>query len=91
MATDRWVGGTNPAPQLGAPLIQAETVTPSDSVDVTNTTRGLYVGVTGDVSVIMQGGATVLFKAVPAGTLLPIRVSRVRATGTTATTMLALD
>lgn len=56
----------------------------------TQYTRGLYVGVTGDVTVITRKAQTVLFKAVPAGTILPIQVTHVKATGTTATDMVAL-
>lgn len=74
-----------------APARNAVAVTPSDSVDLGFVTRGLYVGVAGDVTVNMvTSGATILFKAVPAGTLLPISVSRVLATGTTATSMTAV-
>lgn len=69
----------------------AAAVTPSNTVDLVFFSRALYVGVTGDVSVIMAGdGATVVFPAVPAGTVLPIRVSRVRATGTTASSIVAV-
>lgn len=53
--------------------------------------RMLYVGVTGDVTVVSKrDGGTHLFKAVPAGALLPIAVVQVKATGTTATNILAL-
>ena len=66
-------------------------VTPSDSVDLPYITRGVYVGVTGDVSVVAAGnGATVVFAGVAAGTILPIQVSRIRATGTTSTSIIAL-
>ena len=52
---------------------------------------GLYVGVTGDVTAVPSGGgAAVLFKAVPAGAILPISVIRVNATGTTASQIVAL-
>ncbi len=45
----------------------------------------LYVGGTGNVSVITIGGDTITFNGVPAGTTLPIQVRRLRSTGTTAT------
>jgi hypothetical protein len=45
----------------------------------------LYVGGTGNVSVITIGGDQITFNGVPAGTTLPIQVRRLRATGTTAT------
>lgn len=69
-------------------------VIPSDSADLANgATRSLYVGGAGDVTVVMGEDTTatpVTFKAVPVGTLLPIQVSRVRATLTTATNLVAL-
>lgn len=45
----------------------------------------LYVGGTGNVSVITIGGDTITFNGVPAGTTLPIQVRRLRSTSTTAT------
>ena len=45
----------------------------------------LYVGGTGNVSVITIGGDQITFNGVPAGTTLPIQVLKLRATGTTAT------
>ena len=71
-------------------------VTPSDTVNIPDTeTRGacIYVGsIAGgtDIKVIMEGGSTVTFKGGSAGSFLPILVTRVLATGTTATEILAL-
>lgn len=53
------------------------------------TPRGVYVGVTGDVKVDMEGAGTVTFKAAPVG-ILPIQVTKIYKTGTTATDLLAL-
>lgn len=50
----------------------------------------LYVGGTGNVSVVTIGGDIIVFNGVPAGTTLPIQVLRLRATGTTATLINAL-
>lgn len=64
-------------------------VTPSDSTSLSGV-RALYVGVAGDVAVTMKGSSTaVTFKAVPVG-ILPIQVSKVMATNTTATDIVAL-
>lgn len=63
-------------------------VTTSDSVE--QNFSGLYIGVTGDVAVKGLGGVSAVFKGVPAGTILPIVVKRVMATGTTATNILGL-
>lgn len=67
-------------------------VTPSNSTDLPKKgVRGLYIGNTGDVTInIQNGGQGVLFKAVPAGTVLHVPVSRVLATGTTSTSITAL-
>jgi hypothetical protein len=50
----------------------------------------LYIGGTGNVSVITIGGDQITFNGVPAGTTLPIQVLKLRATGTTATLVNAL-
>lgn len=77
--------------EQSAPARNAAAVTPSDTVDLAELTRGLYVGGTGDVTVNMADtGSAVKFAAVPAGTLLPIRASRVKSTGTTATDIVAV-
>jgi hypothetical protein len=73
------------------PASRAEAVTPSDTVDLTYVTRGLWVGGAGNVAVVMVSGDAVTFSGVVAGTLLPIRVSRVKSTSTTATLMLGLS
>jgi hypothetical protein len=66
-------------------------VTPSDTVDLPYITRGIYVGATGDVAVVpASGGAPVVFAGVAAGTILPIQVSRIRTTGSTSTSIVAL-
>ena len=72
------------------PYQHAAAVTPSDTDDLTNTAYALYVGVAGDIVVITAGGETVTIKAALAGTVLPIVVTRVKATNTTATNLLAL-
>jgi hypothetical protein len=75
---------------LSAPPGHAEAVTPSDTVDLDFEARGLYVGGAGDVKVVMLSGAAVTFKSVPVGTTLAVRFTRVDATGTTATQLVAL-
>jgi hypothetical protein len=66
-----------------------KTVVPSDSVEVRG--RGIYVGVTGNISLVaMEDNTPVVFTAVPAGTVLPVSPRLIRATGTTATGMLLL-
>jgi hypothetical protein len=49
----------------------------------------LYIGTSGNLSVITEGGQTVLFRNVPVG-FFPVSVKTVRSTDTTATNILAL-
>ena len=80
----------NRASGLESPARGAAAVVPDDDdANVPMVTRSLYVGFPGDVTVTMLDGNVVTFSAVPAG-LLPIRVTRVHATGTTATGIVAL-
>jgi hypothetical protein len=69
---------------------QAVAITPSD---VTNFQEGpcaaIYVGGAGNITAIVSGTA-VLFTAVPVGTTLRIRATRVNSTATTATALVAL-
>lgn len=75
---------------LTSPPEQAAAVVPADGTDLSCVTRAIYVGGGGSLRVRMLGGAEVTFAAVPAGALLPLRVRRVLATGTTATAIIAL-
>lgn len=76
--------------KVDGPVRSGAPITPSDTVGI-DTTRAIYVGVAGDISIRLIDDATpVLFKAVPAGSVLPVRTSLVRATGTTATNLIAL-
>jgi hypothetical protein len=77
-------------PELDSPAGRAAAVSPSDSSDLTSASRALYVGGAGDVVLMTVGDDTVTFVAVPAGSILPMRVKRVLSTGTTATSILAL-
>lgn len=69
---------------MSGPAINAFAISPDDATDLALTTRALYSGAGGDIAVIMQGGGTITFKAVPAGVILPLRVQRVMLSGTTA-------
>lgn len=66
-------------------------ITPDDSVDLSVTTRGLWVGGAGNVRVLFdRDSSPVTLVGVTAGSLLPIRVKRVYSTGTTATSLVGL-
>lgn len=66
----------------------AVAITPNDATVIPKT-RGIWVGVTGNIAVRMADGTSVTFANVPVG-VLPVQVDMVKATDTTATTMLAL-
>lgn len=66
-------------------------ITPNDGVVLTNIPRQLYIGSAGDLTVLLvDDTAPVLFKAVPAGTVLNIRPIRVMASGTGASNIVGL-
>ena len=80
------------------PAMMADVITPSDSVNLTEPvsgspiqSRGVWVGVAGNISVEMYDpedrltDKTVILVGVLAGSILPISVTRVNSTSTTAT------
>ena len=64
-------------------------VTTSDSTALVGV-RGLWVGGAGVINVLAQGDTSPVQLTVPAGTLLPIFATKVYATSTTATLIVAL-
>lgn len=88
-AVDDFTGRTN----IMNPATNAVVVTPSDTVNLSHVSRALWVGVAGDVTVVMADNAaantSTLFTALSIG-WHPLRVSRVNATATTATNITAV-
>lgn len=76
---------------FGAPAGHGFPIAPNDATDLEEVTRGLFVGTAGNVAVTMRLGGSVTFKNIPAGSLLPIRATRVLATGTTAGDIIGLS
>lgn len=74
---------------VGDPGKFAAAITPSDVTNLTAVTRAIYVGSAGGNITAVINGSAVLFTAVPIG-ILPIQCSRVNATGTTSTNLVAL-
>lgn len=89
MSVSLEVKGGNPTTKDVFTAQMAEAVTPSDTTVVKY--RALYVGTTGDVAVVPMGGSSaVTFVGVPAGAILPIAVSKVMSTSTTASDIVGL-
>ena len=89
MATDLYSGI---APPMGGPFRFAAAVTPSDGADLAQVSNALYVGVTGNIAVILSGQqdkAAVVFANVAVGYHW-LRAARVMATGTTASGIVAV-
>lgn len=81
----------NTGAALDSPAFNAAAITPNDGADLAFTARALYVGVGGDIAAVLKGdAASVVFKSVPQGSLLPACIKRVLATGTTASNLVAL-
>ncbi len=67
----------------------AAAVTPSDTVNF-ETASVLFVGTTGAVRVLTAQGSDVTFGIIPGGTVVPLQVLRVYATGTNATNLIRI-
>ena len=66
-------------------------VTPNDSANLPAPSMALWVTGTGAIAFDTVGGQTnVVLTGIPANTIVPIQMIRVRATGTTATGLFAL-
>lgn len=77
------------------PYNYAKVVAKSDTIDIPklagdNAAAAIYVGGTGDVTLLLVDGTSVLFTAVPVGTVLPIAAKRIMSTGTAGGPFVAL-
>jgi hypothetical protein len=92
MSEDLFPGLPQSRPQeRGDPLRNSFAITPDDDTDLTILTRAIYVGVGGNVTArLADDVAEVEFVGVAAGDILPLRVKRLMATGTTATDIVGL-
>lgn len=74
-----------------ASAVKAVAVVPNDGADIASAaTLGLYIGGAGNVAVVMSDGSEVIFIGLAAGIIHPLAVKRVKATGTTASSILAV-
>ena len=78
--------------EITAPALNFAAVFASDDPadDLVNVSRGIYVGVGGNVAVADINNAEVIFLNVPSGFILPVRARRVNDTNTSAGSMVAL-
>ena len=74
---------------LESPGAAAAQVLPSDAADLSVSSRALYIGTGGDLQITTVSGSVVSLKNVPVG-ILPLRVRRVHATGTSASDIVAV-
>ncbi len=81
----------NAADAVFAPATRAQAVVPHDATALADIPKALFVGVGGDV--VARGvndTGDVTFRNLAAGSVLPFRARFVRATGTTAASIVAL-
>jgi len=69
-------------------VIGAVEITPDDDVDLEKATRGIYVGVAGNLKVTLLNGDTVTYVNLAAGVTHAKQIVRVWDTGTTATNII---
>lgn len=74
---------------LTSPAEDAFVITPDDANDLANSTRAIYVGVSGSLKVTTVKGTTVTFDNVPVG-VMPVRARRVWSNGTSAGSLVGL-
>lgn len=75
---------------VAAPIRRGFSIAPSDGADLAAELRAIYVGSSGDLALILASGDAITLAGVPAGSLLPLRVVRVKASGTTAGLLVGL-
>jgi len=81
---------TNQQPSMIGPVENGFVITPADGSDIAQTVRGIWVGGDGNIALVTRGGDTITLSGAKAGSLIPIRASRVLATGTTATLLIGV-
>lgn len=76
---------------LDGPLVHLVNVTPDDANDLAHVTRAVYIGAAGALKVTTVGGETITIPSavLGAGVAHKMRVTRIWATGTTATPIMA--
>ncbi|MDX3928210.1 MAG: hypothetical protein QHC90_20695 [Shinella sp.] len=75
---------------LDAPASHAFAIVPDNDAELAVTTRALYVGTGGDVTLVTVSGETVTFVNIAPGSVLPLRTARILENGTTAADLVGL-
>lgn len=68
----------------------AANVTPHDTNELPTWSRKLYVGGTGNITLVTAEGQTVLYSALPVGAQIEVSAKIIKSTGTTATLIVAM-
>lgn len=75
-----------------SPAEQCFEITPSDSQDLPTPTKALFIGEGGDVALVtLRGNSEITFRNLQSGSILDVRVKAVRASGTTAASLVGLS
>ena len=65
-------------------------IIPSNSTNLSHVTRGLFVGIIGDVHVVTAGGDDVTFIDMAAGVIHPLRIRQILVSGTNASELIGI-
>lgn len=77
---------------LSSPCDSGGAITPHDTNPIARVYRAVWVGTGGDIVLRLRSDAgDITLANVPGGTLLPIRPTHIRATGTTASGLVGLE
>lgn len=76
---------------LTAPAEETFAISPNDNAELPQITKAIYVGEGGNVTLrASRSDIDTVFRNLPTGAILDVRVSAVRATGTTASNLIGL-
>tara|TARA_R110000824_G_scaffold194375_5_gene376996 strand:+ start:6286 stop:6549 length:264 start_codon:yes stop_codon:yes gene_type:complete len=81
---------TSSVPNKIEPSHELLTITPSDTLELTHSVRAIFVGGTGNITLIDSKGTSHVLVGIPAGATLAIKPTKIMATGTTATSIVGL-
>lgn len=81
---------TNHPDTANGPALAPYPIVPSDTVELPAAPKGIYVGSGGDVTLRgVEGAADVTYRNLPDASYIAVRARFVRATGTTASNLIA--